>query len=94
MTVATLISDTGRPDLTDQQVDAICDGLTQNAAKVRYLRGLGLRVDRRPNGRPLVARADWERVYSKRQQADEAPDGARDADLPANGPRWRTAMPA
>lgn len=92
MNAATIesIGDAGRPDLTDQQVDAICEGLTQNAAKVRYLRGLGLRVDRRPNGRPLVARADWERVYAQRQQTEDAPGD----EPPANGPRWRTATPA
>ncbi|MVT28541.1 hypothetical protein GO496_08055 [Acidovorax citrulli] len=47
------------PDLSDDEIDRICAGLTQSAAKVRYLRTLGLRVDRRPNGRPLVARAEW-----------------------------------
>jgi len=42
------------PYLTDSQVDEICAGLTQPAAKIRYLRSLGLRVHRKPNGRPLV----------------------------------------
>jgi len=46
-----------RPDLTDDEVDALCPDLVQNAAKVRYLRDtLGLRVERRSNGRPLVWR--------------------------------------
>lgn len=46
-----------RPDLSDEEVDALCPNLTQNAAKVRYLREvLGLQVDRRSNGRPLVWR--------------------------------------
>lgn len=49
------------PDLMDDEIDRICAGLLQNAAKVRYLRSLGLRVDRKPNGRPLVARAEWDR---------------------------------
>ena len=49
------------PDLSDLEIDSICAGLKQNAAKVRYLRALGLRVDRKPNGRPLVARSEWER---------------------------------
>ena len=39
-------------DLTDSEVDNICTGLVQNAAKVRYLKALGLRVDRRPNDIP------------------------------------------
>lgn len=46
-----------RPDLTDAEVDALCPNLTQNAAKIRYLRDvLGLQVERRSNGRPLVWR--------------------------------------
>lgn len=69
------------PDLSDDEIDRICGGLTQHAAKVRYLRGLGLRVDRRPNGRPLVARIEWDRQYATSHHA--APAAA------SNGPRWR-----
>lgn len=42
------------PYFTDEQVDDMTEGLEQNAAKIRYLRSIGLRVDRKPNGRPLV----------------------------------------
>lgn len=44
------------PYFTDAEVDEICAGLTQDAAKIRYLRRIGLRVDRKPNGRPLAWR--------------------------------------
>lgn len=65
-----------RPDLSDEEVDAICGGLTQNAAKCRYLREtLKLPVGRRPNGRPLVLRADL---------------GARGLQAPS-GPKWKKA---
>jgi hypothetical protein len=74
---------TTRPDLTDDEVDEICAGLTQNAAKCRYLRSLGLRVERRPNGRPLVARAEWERRLVS--QAGGSITGA------GNSPKWRVA---
>lgn len=47
---------TTSPYLTDAEVDDICAGLTQNAAKVRHLRAQGLVVSRKPNGRPLVWR--------------------------------------
>lgn len=68
-----------RPNLTDAEIDDICDGLTQSAAKVRYLRDvLGLAVQRKPNGRPLVRRADWDR----RQPGTQA------ATSPTSGPRW------
>lgn len=43
---------------SDAQVDEMTDGLTQDAAKIRYLRRLGLRVDRKPNGRPLAWRPE------------------------------------
>lgn len=62
--------------LTDDEIDAICAGLRQGAAMVRYLRRLGVRVERKPNGRPLVRRCDWER----QQEQNRSPA--------ANGPRW------
>lgn len=58
-----------RPDLSDEEVDAICSGLRQNAAKARYLVQLGLHVERRPNGRPLVMRAHAEQVLAGRSPA-------------------------
>lgn len=65
---------TTRPDLTDEEVDSLCSGLRQNAAKVRYLAQLGLHVERRPNGRPLVMRAHAEQVLAGRTQAaNDAP---------------------
>ncbi|MET3517833.1 hypothetical protein ABIC63_005638 [Pseudacidovorax sp. 1753] len=74
-----------RPDLSDEEVNEICAGLKQNAAKVNYLRQLGLRVLRRPNGRPLVARDDWQRVWAS-HNSRTAPTRSI-----ANGPRWRVA---
>ena len=41
-------------DLTDAEIDNICDGYTQNAARVRYLRAMGLTVRQKPNGRRVV----------------------------------------
>jgi hypothetical protein len=53
------------PWLTDDEIHDICDGLTQNAAQVRYLREtLGLTVRIKPNGRPLVLRADIDALTS------------------------------
>lgn len=67
------------PDLTDAEIDAICDGLKQNAAKVRYLRGLGLHVERKPSGRPLVNRAHYEGVRGSPKQLEA---------VGAPGPVW------
>lgn len=44
--------------LPDDVVDNMCDGLKQNAAKVRFLARLGFKVRQKPNGRPLVSRDD------------------------------------
>jgi hypothetical protein len=52
---------------TDEEVDEMTAGLSQDAAKIRYLRRLGLRVDRKPNGRPLAWRPS--------APAPAAPDG-------------------
>jgi hypothetical protein len=63
-----------RPDLTDAEIDEICSGLRQNAAKARYLRELGLTVNTRPNGRPLVIRAHAEQVLAGHRPAAAAND--------------------
>lgn len=70
------------PDLSDAEIDHICAGLKQNAAKARYLRKLGLTVRRKPNGRPLVSRAHWEAVMSG--MSGRQPGAS-------NGPRWTVA---
>ena len=65
--------------LSDEEIEAICRTRKQGAAQIRYLRALGLRVERRPDGSPLVWRADIER----REQAQNQ--------RTANGPKWRAA---
>ena len=49
-------------NLTDNEIDNICAGYVQSAAKVRFLRSMGLVVRRKPNGRPLVNRAHFDAV--------------------------------
>lgn len=44
-----------KPFLTDTEILEICEPLTQPAAQVRHLEGLGLIVKRKPNGNPQVA---------------------------------------
>lgn len=67
------------PDLTDQEIDMICDGLVQNHAKIRYLERLGITVRRKPNGRPLVNRAHYDATMGCSQPAKSTQ---------ANGPVW------
>ena len=66
-------------DLSDAEIDNICDGYVQNAAKIRYLRGLGLTVERKPNGRPLVNRSHYDAVRGCATQA---------ASTQSTGPIW------
>lgn len=40
------------PWYTDTEIDDLCAGLVTNAAKARHLRGMGLTVSHKPNGRP------------------------------------------
>jgi hypothetical protein len=49
-------------NLSDIEIDEICSGYVQNAAKIRFLESLGLNVRRKPNGKPLVSRAQYEQV--------------------------------
>lgn len=69
------------PILTQPEIDAICEPLRQGHAQVRFLRRLGVPVEVKPNGKPLVRRADWER----RSVGSTIQSG------PSNGPRWRAA---
>ena len=47
------------PDLTQAEIDVICEPLRQPAAQIRYLQRLGVVVKRKPNGRPLVSRQHY-----------------------------------
>lgn len=66
-------------DLTDAEIDLICDGLVQAHAKIRYLERLGLTVRRKPNGRPLVNRAHYDAMMGCSQRPRQAQN---------NGPVW------
>jgi hypothetical protein len=48
------------PWLTQDEVDDLCKPLRQHAAQARFIERLGLQVRRKPNGAPLVMRADFE----------------------------------
>lgn len=70
------MSDDRTPWFTTAEVDEMCDGLVQDAARIRYMRNvLKLKVDRKPNGKPLV----W-RPVAEPSQAQNAPqqDGPSD----------------
>lgn len=49
-------------DLTQDEIQEICSPLKQPAAQIRFLQGLGVRVERRPDGKPLVSRQHYAEV--------------------------------
>jgi hypothetical protein len=78
---------TPSPFLTDDEVDDICDGLEQNAAKVRFLQQVvRVPVKRKPNGRPLVLRADL-------QQPSSVGEPGRATVRASNEPAWSRRAP-
>jgi hypothetical protein len=62
------------PFLSDDEIAQICEPLIAPSAQRRYLERLGLIVNRKPNGKPLVARGEFERVLVGR-----APEAAQNA---------------
>lgn len=59
------------PYLTDSEINQICEPLTNGAAQIRFFAKLGMVAKPKPSGRPLVARAEFERVMTgaKTEQA-------------------------
>lgn len=65
--------------LTQAEVDDLCSPLKQAYAQVRFLRGLGLTVTVKPNGRPAVVRTHAESVLSGQRPAASIPVGKPEA---------------
>lgn len=56
------------PFLSDDELLALCKPLSQPAAMVRYLTRMGFHVKRRPNGWPLISRANFDVVMMGQAQ--------------------------
>ncbi len=63
------------PFLSDAEVAELCAPLTNGAAQVRYLQRIGLAVQRKPNGKPLLMRSELERVLGAGRMAQH-PDAS------------------
>lgn len=50
--------------LSQQEIDDLCKPLTQHAAQIRYLRRLGLKVEKKPGGAPLIIRTHFEETMN------------------------------
>lgn len=57
------------PYLTDAEIDDMCAPLKVGAAKRKRLEKMGMLVKTKPNGRPLVARSEFERVLGAARMA-------------------------
>lgn len=83
---------TSFPWLTDAEVDDMCDGLTRNAAKLRFLQDeLKLPVRAKPNGRPLVPRWVCQDLFAAQPGALEMRVGPT---RPANQPNEEALLQA
>lgn len=50
------------PFLSDEEIAGICAGVELPGVQCRHLKRMGLFFQRKPNGKPLVARSEFERV--------------------------------
>jgi hypothetical protein len=73
------------PYLSDAELLEICKPLTQPAAMIRRLAGMGFHVKRRPNGWPLVSRANFDAVMMGQAAAPAATD-------PRSGPNVQALL--
>lgn len=63
------------PYLTDDEIADITKPLTQGAARCRYFRRIGVKVDPRPDGQPLIGRAEFEAARMDKARLQPAPAG-------------------
>jgi hypothetical protein len=61
------------PYLTDDEISGVCDGVKLPAAQKRHLKRVGIHFIEKPNGRPLVARSEFERVVGSARLGMEKP---------------------
>lgn len=66
------------PHLTDDEIADITAPLTQGAARIKFFRRLGVKVEAKPNGQPLVWRADFDTARLAQVAANDTPGKPRD----------------
>ncbi len=67
-----------KPYLTDEEISEITEPLTQGAARIKFLRRLGIKAEPKPNGQPLVWRADYEALRRPAAANDSQAERTRD----------------
>ncbi len=66
-----------KPYLTDEEIAELTAPLTQGAARIKFFRRLGVKVEPRPNGQPLVWRAEFEAARIAGQAANDGAGGSK-----------------
>jgi hypothetical protein len=56
------------PFLTEEEIAEATKPLRQGAARIKFFKGIGCKVKPRPNGQPLVGRADFEAAMTARRE--------------------------
>lgn len=77
------------PWLTQSEIDDLCEPLKQHAAQIRFMSSLGLTVDTKPSGAPLVIRSHFEAVMNPAGKAK--PEGKREPNRQALVESFRKA---
>ena len=67
-----------KPYLTDEEIAEITEPLTQGKARIKFLRRIGVKTEPKPNGQPLVWRADYEAARHAQPAANDTPGKTRD----------------
>ena len=57
------------PYFTDEEIAGLCEGLIRSSSQIRYLTSLGFNVKQKPNGKPLIARSNFEDVMRSCKQS-------------------------
>lgn len=78
-----------KPYLTAAEITEITEPLTQGAARIKFFRRLGVKAEPRPNGQPLVWRADFYAARVASVPAANDSPGARTRDWAAFEERVR-----
>lgn len=52
------------PWLSQDEIDDLCAPLTQHAAQIRFIKGLGITVREKPNGAALVMRTHFDETMN------------------------------
>ena len=71
------------PYLTDAEIMGMCEPLVQPGAQCKHLKAIGFMVKTKPNGKPLVARSEFERVLGAAHVLPDQPESTHGPNVTA-----------